>query len=394
MVSRSRVTQAVGLQKQGKSLPKSGAISGGRRLAASAALSLSTGCTPKKRLRRKTSISSVQLAPCSRPVRERHWLCLASDAKYYRSEITLFDMQTGLSIKTLGHLSDDEESTEIHDGRVCALSVDWQKMIAVSGGSGGILKIWSLRSGKCMHTLTENIAGEDVVFVSAHWTKQLMITASKTLRIWDLDSQTCKRTCIDHTGEFAYLQTHLKYTAVDWSAMRVLSSGEGNLAKLWNIETGECLCTYFHRFTIGCPLALSCDAQVALCGAWIFEKAKPELHTLKLWCLDTGDCLCTFVGHSGLVTGVAVEWSSMRALSGSEDRSMKLWDLRTGECISTMLTGSSEVWSVDVDWVASLAVSGNGNGELKLWNIEICTCLLTCDETSEGIGKVVLSRHS
>ena len=235
-----------------------------------------------------------------------------------------------------------------------------------------------------MHTLIENIAGEDVVFVSAHWTKQLMITASKTLRIWDLDSQTCKRTCIDHTGECAYLQTHLKYTAVDWSAMRVLSSGEGNLTELWDIETGVRLCTYVHRFTIGCPLALSCDAQVALCGAWIFEKAKPELHTLKLWSLDTGDCLRTFVGHSRLVTSVAVDWASMRALSGSEDRSMKVWDLCTGMCIPIMLMGSSEAWSVEVDWDVLLAVSVDDRVEVQLWQ-------MLADGASNGIGMVVLS---
>ena len=78
------------------------------------------------------------------------------------------------------------------------------------------------------------------------------------------------------------------------------------------------------------------------------------------------------------------DWASMRALSGSEDRSMKVWDLCTGMCIPIMLTGSSEAWSVDVDWDVLLAVSVDDRVEVQLWQ-------MLADGASNGIGMVVLS---
>eukprot|EP01043_Picozoa_sp_COSAG02_P067833 COSAG02_NODE_11046_length_1805_cov_4.274326_1_plen_584_part_01 len=66
--------------------------------------------------------------------------------------------------------------------------------------------------------------------------------------------------------------------------------------------------------------------------------------TLKLWDMETGRCMRTFYGHTQIVRGCSVidrepENRPLVALSCSADRSLKIWDLATGLCLRTM--GSS-----------------------------------------------------
>ena len=58
--------------------------------------------------------------------------------------------------------------------------------------------------------------------------------------------------------------------------------------------------------------------------------------TLKLWDVPSGECVCTFTGHVGTIYCVAVSPDGATALSGGNDGALKTWSLATGECLLTL----------------------------------------------------------
>jgi WD40 repeat protein len=63
---------------------------------------------------------------------------------------------------------------------------------------------------------------------------------------------------------------------------------------------------------------MSPDGQMLASGS--------EDKTIKLWNLKTGDLLCTLTGHEGSVRSVAISPDGQTLASGSHDNSIKLWE--------------------------------------------------------------------
>eukprot|EP01044_Picomonas_judraskeda_P020318 COSAG03_NODE_4487_length_1535_cov_1.275766_2_plen_346_part_01 len=78
--------------------------------------------------------------------------------------------------------------------------------------------------------------------------------------------------------------------------------------------------------------------------------------TLKLWDMEAGCCVRTFYGHTQIVRGCCVidrepENRPLVGLSCSADRSLKIWDLATGLCLRTLGTSCQR----DVDAIIKRA---------------------------------------
>src|SRR6185503_868383 len=68
--------------------------------------------------------------------------------------------------------------------------------------------------------------------------------------------------------------------------------------------------------------------------------------SLRLWDLSNGDCLDVFQGHTGALTGVAVNESGRFAVSSSVDGTLKVWDLASGPAPTPLAGHESPVRGV------------------------------------------------
>ena len=66
-------------------------------------------------------------------------------------------------------------------------------------------------------------------------------------------------------------------------------------------------------------------------GAWMLTASFDE--TAKLWDVESGECLKTFEGHHGAVLSAAFSHDSARMLTASDDGTAKLWDVESGVCL-------------------------------------------------------------
>ncbi|MEH2290522.1 WD40 repeat domain-containing protein [Nostoc sp.] len=115
-----------------------------------------------------------------------------------------------------------------------------------------------------------------------------------------------------------------------------------------------------HSECINC-LAISPDSQILVSGS--------DDKTINLWNLNTGEKICTLLGHTGLVLSVAFSPNGKNLVSGSDDGKIKLWDLSTKEDICTRNGHSGSVNALVFSLDGQIVISGGGDNMIKMWRI-------------------------
>ncbi|KAI1318422.1 hypothetical protein EDD11_006506 [Mortierella claussenii] len=143
----------------------------------------------------------------------------------------------------------------------------------------------------------------------------------------------------------------------------LITGSYDNTAKVWNIETGECLRTLKGHAL--CVRALRFDEAKLITGSMD--------RTLKIWNYHTGKCIRTLQGHTdGVVT---LDFDSRILASGSVDATIKVWNFATGEC--STLNGHSDLVNKVQIYNTTMLFSASDDTTVKLWDIASRTCLRT-----------------
>ncbi|VDO77500.1 unnamed protein product [Onchocerca flexuosa] len=88
---------------------------------------------------------------------------------------------------------------------------------------------------------------------------------------------------------------------------------------MWDLRTGKCVQTLDWKLSEGHTGVVRC-LQV---DSWRIVSAADD-RTIKVWNLHTGERLCTLHSHTDGVT--CVQFSDQQIVSGSYDMTVKLWD--------------------------------------------------------------------
>ncbi|KAG0260895.1 hypothetical protein BG011_001549 [Mortierella polycephala] len=143
----------------------------------------------------------------------------------------------------------------------------------------------------------------------------------------------------------------------------LITGSYDNTAKVWNIETGECLRTLKGHAL--CVRALHFDEAKLITGSMD--------RTLKIWNYHTGQHIRTLQGHTdGVVT---LDFDSRILASGSADSTVKIWNFATGEC--STLKGHRDLVNKVQIYKKSMIISASDDTTVKLWDIATRTCLRT-----------------
>ncbi|KAF9209507.1 hypothetical protein BGZ49_003621 [Haplosporangium sp. Z 27] len=143
----------------------------------------------------------------------------------------------------------------------------------------------------------------------------------------------------------------------------LITGSYDNTAKVWNIETGECLRTLKGHAL--CVRALRFDEAKLITGSMD--------RTLKIWNYHTGQCIRTLQGHTDGV--VSLDFDSRILASGSVDSTIKIWNFATGEC--TTLKGHRDLVNKVQIYNNTMLFSASDDTTVKLWDIASRACLRT-----------------
>lgn len=110
-----------------------------------------------------------------------------------------------------------------------------------------------------------------------------------------------------------------------------------------------------------CAVAISPDGQMLASGS--------SDNTVKLWNLSTGEEICSFKGHLERVDSVTFSLDGKTLATGSSDNTVKLWNLRTQQEICTITGNISRVFPIIISPDRKTPNGKNADKNIKLWDL-------------------------
>lgn len=190
---------------------------------------------------------------------------------------------------------------------------------------------------------------------SADGTRVVSGGEDNSARLWDVSRGREIRPFLGHTDEILAV-------AISPDGKRVLTGSNDRTIRLWDASSGRALRVLEGHTERVSSVAFSPDGKRALSGSWD--------HSVSLWDLEKGQELRRMNGHASYVTCVAFSTDGKRALSCSYDKTVRLWDLDSGKEIKKLEGHTKEVYSVAFAPDGRQAVSGGNDTSVRVWDLE------------------------
>ncbi|KAF1988852.1 WD40 repeat-like protein [Aulographum hederae CBS 113979] len=270
--------------------------------------------------------------------------------------VRLWDLETGELKRTFRHHTDS------------VITVCLGNQMLVSGSADNTIRVYDFAKPDSF-TLRGH---EDWVnCVKLDQASRTLFSASDdcTIKLWDLDTRQCIRTFTGHAGQVQSLcimpqEFEIDEKDIDPDTDRSNHDDAGDAP-----AAPEPILHYYGEDRTCTPPP---PQQITPLFPGTEERAAPPRYivtgsldnTCRLWDIQTGRCLRTFFGHLEGVWGVAAD--TIRLVSGSQDRMVKVWDLRTGKCERTMTDQVAPVTCVGLSDSALFA--GSEDCEVRMYN--------------------------
>ncbi|KAL1914393.1 uncharacterized protein VTP21DRAFT_8911 [Calcarisporiella thermophila] len=247
------------------------------------------------------------------------------------NSVRIWDIRTGKCLRTLHH----------HKKSVLCLQIDGPWL--VTGSSDTTIAVWELDTG---NVVKELVGHEDSVLNLCFDSNHIVSSSKdKTIRVWDRESGKCIRRLTGHRAAVNSVQFR--------DGIVVSASGDRTL-KVWDMATGTCLRTLdAHPRGIAC---VQFDGKTIVSGSSDF--------TIRVWDAETGACLNILKGHTKLVR--TLQFDARRIVSGSYDETIKVWDRKTGKLVSELRGHAGSVFKLQFD--ERRIVSGSLDKRILVWD--------------------------
>jgi WD40 repeat protein len=292
-------------------------------------------------------------------------VAFSSDGHYLASSgddrtIRLWDVQSGTCLKVLEGHADSIWSVAFSSISTQISSEYEQNIVLVSGSIDHTIKIWDVRTGRCLRTLQG--ARSQIFSLACAWNSNVTnepvqhIIASggddRVIRLWDIDTGHCLKTLQSHTDSIWTI-------ASSPNGLLFASGGNDQTVRLWDVNTGQCLRTLQGHANQVYSLGFSPDGKTLVSG-----------HTdqqARVWDVQTGRALQTLQGHTSWIWSATFSPNGQMIISGSGDKTIKLWDAKTGAVLRT-LQAANWVWSVVMSPDNRVIASGHSDHKIRLWD--------------------------
>jgi len=194
----------------------------------------------------------------------------------------------------------------------------------ITGKVDGSVQVWDAGTGAKIGTLATHSREIRGVVFSKDCAHLASASSDGIVKLWD-----AKRLDKKHLDEKQEARLILRArvagpglnVAFSADGRRLVTGGEANTVKIWDVPTGRELHTLVGHSRDVYTVAFSPDDD----SRWIASAGEDS--TVKVWDSHTGALVRNFRGHTSLVSSVAFSPDGRRLVSGSRDHTVKVWDV-------------------------------------------------------------------
>lgn len=119
---------------------------------------------------------------------------------------------------------------------------------------------------------------------------------------------------------------------------------------------------------------VSPDEKLIITGS-----GSPE-NVAKVWDMQIGQCIRTFKRHIGCIVSIAISNDNQFLVTGSFDETVKVWDIKSGKCVSTFKSdGTTAKVAISDD---NTLVAASGHKHVKVWDLTTNQLISATDTTN------------
>jgi len=217
-----------------------------------------------------------------------------------------------------------------HSSGVVALEWLDNDTLASAGERDQTIKLWSPTTGQTKRTIQTNQTVYSLKLLNSN------IHLAAGFYLGDINIYNIND---GNLVSSLKVQTYYVYDLVQISADLLASSSSDKTVRIWNLTTNTCkfILTGHTYGVIGLK-----QITPSILASGSMDK------TIKLWNIATGQLIRTLTGHTDWVYCSVNLLNSQILVSGSLDQTIKLWNWSTGECLSTIQTTGSYIQSLAV----------------------------------------------
>lgn len=257
-----------------------------------------------------------------------------------------------------------------HERPIGMVKLHPTKDFVLTSSFDGRIKIWSIRTGKLLHTLTsdEKLFGFDisrssnlVVATSLsspkiyYWDLSTRETPVNSFNIPELASKVCFLG--DEQMRFVYVYSTKYASNVHlWNVKEQQDEFKLQMSRVWGTH-GSVSLTYQHQTGL-----LAVGDLNATIDIWDMHSRK-SVHSLK--------------GHVKGVRALASNANGNILFSGSEDTTIGVWNTQTGTEVTVLVGHEATIMGLAMSPDGKILASASSDKTVRLWNLEenICTVL-------------------
>ncbi|MFD7297832.1 WD40 repeat domain-containing serine/threonine protein kinase [Streptomyces sp. NPDC059897] len=248
---------------------------------------------------------------------------------------------------------------------------------AVTGGVDEHVRVWDVRTGRCLRTLRGHTAKLRSVRITPDGRYCASVEYSTVMRVWDLSDGSC-------------LRTIRSARAFDWAAVSpreglavateaVWKDGvDGVDLVAWDLRRRQV------RHRLHGPIGQFSKAELSPDGRWVLVAGYADC-VARLWDLRTGRCEQVLAGDGINQQAVCFDTENGVAAIAGHNQVIDIWNLRTARRVRSVRTpGGALALSAD----ATKLLVGAHDGAVRLWDLNTGRCVRTFRGHQGAVGHV------
>lgn len=310
-------------------------------------------------------------------------------ASFANGAINIYNASTGKQEFVLNHT----EGKDGFDGPLPTTQLRWRPhsaqsktksvLISVNAESDGQIQHWHIKSGKCLHTITErgnqlfclDYFADGTQFATAGRDRLVRVYDEATKRqVQTLQGGDLKETA-GHSNRVFSLKYHPQHPNI------VVSGGWDNTVQVWDLRRGHSVRSLWNCYLCGDSVDFTADGNQILTGSWRTENA------LQLWDFGAN-------GADDVQQAESVQWkseqcdstcmvfaaqcskdpeSSMILAGGSQDNEAKFFlrpkNGRDVTAFGALVHMPKPVYTVDFAHSSKMAAIGSADGQIRVLDV-------------------------